>query len=279
ELAELIERAQREVADAKNKRNQQAAQIKQTNSSIAEIEQHLKEKEAELAESSALAGEIHRKRSDRVARLAELQNALSKSESRISALEEELTGTKARRELTHAQIEQLLKEIDELTQRRQERVAATPVSLDAARRQPLDVETSVREKEKLLAQAEQNLATLHRTLAEKRSRLEVLRQLNEEGEGLAEGSQALLKGVNGSAEFREAIAGSLVAHLDVDPKFIQAIEAALGRNLHAIVLKDGNVVSEIVERLKEKKLGYAALLIPKLAMTAPEMAQKVLPTE
>ena len=91
----------------------------------------------------------------------------------------------------------------------------------------------------------------------------MLRQLNEEGEGLAEGSQALLKGVNGSEEFRDAIAGSLVAQLDVDPKFIQAIEAALGRNLHAIILKDAKVVSEIIGHLKKKKVGHAALLLPK----------------
>ena len=279
ELAEFIERARREVAEAENKRNQQAAQIEQTNSSIAEIEEQLNEKEAQLTELSALAGEIHKKRSDRVTRLQELQLALSKSESRISALEEELTGTKARRELTHAQVEQLLKEIEALTEAREELVGRIGVSLQVSRRQPLDVETRLREKEKLLAQAEQDLATLHRTLAEKRSRLDVLRQLNEEGEGLAEGSQALLKGVNGSAEFRDAIAGSLVAHLDVDPKFIQAIEAALGRNLHAIVLKDAKVVSEIIERLKEKKLGYAALLIPDLTAAAPQTSQKVLPSE
>ena len=278
ELTELIERARRDIADAENKRNQQAAQIKQTNSSIAEIEQHLKEKEAELTELSVLAGEIHKKRSDRVTRLQELQLALSKSESRISALEEELTGTKARRELTHAQIEQLITEIEALTEARDKLVGQIAVSLKADRRQPIDVETSLREKEKLLAQAEQDLDTLHRTLAEKRSRLDVLRQLNEEGEGLAEGSQALLKGVDGSKEFRDAIAGSLVAQLDVDPKFIQAIEAALGRNLHAVILKDAKVVSEIIGRLKEKKLGHAALLIPNLTAAAPQSAQKVLPT-
>jgi len=279
ELAELIDRARRDIDEAENKRHQQEAQIKQTNSSIAEIEQHLKEKEAELTELSALAGEIHKKRSDRVTRLQELQLALSKSESRISALEEELTGTKARRELTHAQVEQLLKEIDALTEAREELAGQIAVSLKTARRQPLDVEASLREKEKLVAQAEQDLTTLHRTLAEKRSRLDVLRQLNEEGEGLAEGSQALLKGINGSAEFRDTIAGSLVAQLDVDPKFIQAIEAALGRNLHAIVLKDANVVSEIIGHLKKKKLGYAALLIPKLTAAAPQTSEKVLPSE
>jgi chromosome segregation protein len=279
ELAELIERARRDIAEAENKRNQQAARIKETNSSIAEIEQHLKEKEAELTELSVLAGEIHKKRSDRVTRLQELQLAVSKSESRISALEEELTGTKARRELTHAQIEQLITEIAALTEARDKLVGQIAVSLKVARRQPIDVESSLREKEKLLAQAEQDLATLHRTLAEKRSRLDVLRQLNEEGEGLAEGSQALLKGVNGSEEFRDAIAGSVVAQLDVDPKFIQAIEAALGRNLHAVILKDAKVVSEIIGHLKKKKLGHAALLIPKLTAAAPQPAQKVLPTE
>jgi chromosome segregation protein len=279
ELAELIERARRDVAEAENKRNQHAVRIKQTNSSIAEIEQHLKEKEAELSELAILASEIHKKRSDRVTRLQELQLAVSKSESRISALEEELTGTKARRELTHAQIEQLLREIEVLAKVRDEIVGQIAVSLKEGRRQPIDVETSLREKEKLLAQAEQDLATLDRTLAEKRSRLDVLRQLNEEGEGLAEGSQALLKGVDGPENFRGAIAGSLVAQLDVDPKFIQAIEAALGRNLHAIILKEAKVVSEIIDHLKKNKLGHAALLIPKLTSTAPESAQKVLPPE
>jgi len=279
ELTELIERARRDVVDAENKRNQQAAQIEQTNSSIAEIEQHLKEKEAELTELSVLAGEIYKKRSDRVTRLQELQLAVSRSESRTSALEEELTGTKARCQLTHAQVEQLLKEIGALTKAREELVGQIAVLLQTGRRQPADVETTLREKEELLAKAEQDLATLHRTLAEKRSRLEVLRQLNEEGEGLAEGSQALLKGVDGPEEFRGAIAGSLVAQLDVDPKFIQAIEAALGRNLHAIILKDAKVVSGIIGHLKKKKLGHAALFITNLTVVAPPTAQKALPPE
>src|SRR5215216_1908674 len=185
ELAELIERARNDVAEAENKRNQQAARIKETNSSIAEIEQHLKEKETELTELSILMREIHKKRGDRVTRLQELQLALSKSESRLSALEEELTGTKARRALTHAHVEQLLKDIEALTETRDKLLGQIAVSLNADRRQPIDVEISLREKENLFAQAEQGLATLHRALAEKRSRLEVLRQLNEEGEGLA----------------------------------------------------------------------------------------------
>ena len=277
ELTELIERSQRDVADAEHKRSQQAAQINQTNSSIAELEQHLKATEAELAELSILAGEIHKKRSDRVTRLQELHLAVSKSETRILAIEEELTGTKARRELTHAQIEQLLTEVEQSAKARDKIVGEIAVSLKAARTESIDVESTVREKEKLLARTEQDLGTLDRRLAEKRSRLEVLRQLNEEGEGLAEGSQALVKGINGSKEFRDAIAGSLVAQLDVDPKFIRAIEAVLGRSLHAIILKDAKVVSDIIGYLKTRKLGNAALLVPRATDAAPDLSQKILP--
>jgi chromosome segregation protein len=277
ELAGFLQRSRRDIAEAETKRKKHATEIEQTNSSIAKIERHLKEKEAELTEVSALAGEMHKDRTERGTRLQTLQIALSKSESRISALNEELSGIIARRELTGAQIEQLAREIKTSNEGREKLVAQIAVSLNVSRRARADVETSLHEGEKLLAQAEQHLAVLERTLAEKRSRLDVLRQLNQEGEGLAQGSQALLKGTHSSAKIREAIAGSLVAQLDVDPKFIQAIEAALGRNLHAIILKDAKLASEIIESLKKNKLGQAALLIPELTAPARKPAGTVLP--
>src|SRR5256886_16713534 len=111
---------------------------------------------------------------------------------------------------------------------------------------------------------EKELAAIERGQAEKESRLEILRQLNEEGEGLAQGSQAVLKGLHDRSRFEPALAGALVANLDVDQNFIPSIEAALGRNLQAIVLKDAQLAPEIIATLKEKKLGRAALVIPQL---------------
>jgi len=278
ELAELVERARRDITESKEKRERQAAEMERTNHSIAEIERHLKEEETALAKFASLAAGIQKDRTERGTRFQELQLTLSKSESRISTLEEELSGTKTRREFTHAQIRQLAKEIQTLTEARKKLVAQIALSLQTSRREATDVDASLREKEKLLSEAEQNLAVLDRTLAEKRSRLDVLRQLNKEGEGLAQGSQAVLKGVDDVEKFQEAIAGSLVAQLEVDPKFIQAIEAALGRNLHAIILKDENVAPEIIARVKKKKLGQAALLSPQLTGAAPQKSvEKDLP--
>ncbi|PYL66888.1 MAG: chromosome segregation protein SMC, partial [Verrucomicrobia bacterium] len=231
ELAELVERAQSDIGDAGKKRKQHATEIEQANHSIAEIERQLKEKEAELTDLASLAAQIQKNRTKRGTQLQGLQIALSKSENRIATLEEELSGTKTRREFTRAQSEHLAKQIRTLTAAREKLARHIAVSDKAGRRDAIDVEASLREKERLLSEAEQNLATLERTLAEKRSRLDVLRQLNDEGEGLAEGSQAVLKGLDDPDKFRETIAGSFVAHLDVDQKFVPAIEAALGRNL------------------------------------------------
>ena len=277
ELAELTQRARREIAEAEKKRKQHAAEIEQTNHSIAEIERRLKEQEDELTELVSLAGEIQKNRTERGTRFQELQLTLSKSESRISTFEDELSGTKTRRESTRTHIEQLAKEVQTSTEAREKLVRQLAVSLKTRQREAVDIEASLREKQQQLSEAEQDLAALERTLAEKRSRLDVLRQLNEEGEGLAQGSQAVLKGVDDPEMFRDTIDGSLVAHLDVDPKFIPAIEAALGRNLHAVVLKNADAAFEIIARLKKKKLGQAALLIPQLTQPAQQSERKILP--
>jgi len=69
----------------------------------------------------------------------------------------------------------------------------------------------------------------------------------------------------------------LVANLDVEKNFIPAIEAALGRNLQAIVLKNAQLAPEIIAALKEKKLGQAALVIPQLGNGTTKERVKLAP--
>jgi chromosome segregation protein len=277
ELGELIGRARRDIAESEKKRQIHAADIQQTNNLITEIEQRLKESQGELTQVVDLAGQIQKNRTERGTRLQELQVAASKTETRVSTVEEELSGTRARRDSTREQIEQLAKEIQRSDEAREKLVSQIAAFLKTSRRKVIDVEAALGEKQKLVSALEQEHAVLERTLAEKRSRLDVLRQLNEEGEGLAEGSQAVLKGLDDAKKFSGAVAGSLVAHLEVDSQFIPAIEAALGRNLHAIVLKDADVAFEIIAQLKNKKLGQAALFLPELPEPSPQASQKALP--
>ena len=130
-------------------------------------------------------------------------------------------------------------------------------------------EEKYREHQQLLAGTEKKLVEIERALTEKESRLEILRQLDQEGEGLAQGSQAVLKGLDNPLRIQPAIAGALASNLDVDPGYIAAIEAALGQNVQAIVLQDVDLAPEIMATLTEKKLGPAALAIPKFFSSSP----------
>src|SRR5947209_1221539 len=125
-------------------------------------------------------------------------------------------------------------------------------------------EQRLHENQHSLGEAQKESGRVERTIAEKESKLEILRQLNEEGEGLAKGSQAILK------EFRPAIGGALVAALNVERDYIPALEAALGRNMHAVVLENGERATEILQHVANNKLGQAALALPTLTAIATD---------
>src|SRR5437764_440371 len=287
ELTDLIERAQGDIASAENKRKQHAAQIRESDALIEKTQRFLQSKQDELAAVTEALDKLRAKRDAREADRKTARASLSKYEARIDKLEDELAGLTARRELTHEQIRQSATEIKDATKAREKVVADIVAARNATENeqkkleqllaQSQTAETNLRRQQDLLANADSELTALERTLAEKRSSLEILRQLNAEGEGLVQGSQAVLKGLDDPERYRDTIVGSLVAQIDVDPKFIPAIEAALGRNLHAVVLKDAQSAEEIIARLTKKKLGQAALFVPKLGGSAQESVRKSLP--
>jgi chromosome segregation protein len=287
ELADLIERAQGDIATAENKRKQHAAQIRESDALIEKTQRFLQSKQGELAEVTELLDKLRAKREARQTDRETARSSLSKYEARIDKLEDEMAGITARRELTQEQIREISTEIKEATKAREKVAAGIAAARNATESEQKKIEqllaqsqtaeTDLRRQQELLANAESELTILERTLAEKRSSLEILRQLNAEGEGLAQGSQAVLKGLDDPERFRASIVGSLVAQIDVDPKFIPAIEAALGRNLHAVILKEGQSAEEILTRLTKKKLGQAALFVPKLGGSTHESVRKSLP--
>jgi chromosome segregation protein len=289
ELSDLIERARGDIAAAESKRKQHAAQIRESDALIEKTQNFLQSKQDELAKITELLDQLRAKREARQADRETARTSLSKYEARIDKLEDELAGITARRELTEEQIRQIFTEIKEATTAR-ERIAAEITAARSATEseqkkleqllaQSQTAEANLRQQQQVLGATESELTALERTLAEKRSSLEILRQLNAEGEGLAQGSQAVLKGLDDPERYRAAIAGSLVAQIDVDPRFIPAIEAALGRNLHAVILKDAQSAEEILARLTKKKLGQAALFVPKLGASTHESVRKSLPKD
>ena len=285
ELNELIERSRNDIAAAETKRAQQGKEIREANALIEKTNDALRTKEAELNKLTGRLSDLRTERSAHESKLDTLQKAASEIDSRIADLEEEISGLKIRRETTEENrrgLDTAISNIETTRTRIQAETTAARATaenlqnkLDHRRGAVQSSEETLRQHQQLVASMEKELAAVERRQAEKESRLEILRQLNEEGEGLGQGSQAVLKGLHNHSRIKPALAGALVANLDVEKNFIPAIEAALGRNLQAIVLKDAQLAPEIIAALKEKKLGQAALVIPQLGNgTAKERVKR-----
>jgi chromosome segregation protein len=273
ELNELVERSRNDIAAAETKRAQQGKEIQEATALIEKTEGTLQSKEVELKKLSGELSDLRTERNAHESKRETLQKAASEIESSIAELQEEISGLKIRRETTEENrrgLDTAVSNIEAARTRIQDEIAAARTTaenlkLDHCRAAVQTGGETLRQHQQLVASMEKELTAIERGQAEKESRLEILRQLNEEGEGLAQGSQAVLKGLHDRSRIKPALAGALVANLDVDRNFIPAIEAALGRNLQAIVLNNAQLAPEIIAALKGKKLGQAALVVPQLA--------------
>ncbi len=280
ELEELIGRYESDIAAAEAKRSEQETQIHEADALIARTNQLLEAKENEVEQLTETLQTARTERGQKEEELQSLQLSLSKFESRITTVQNDLTGAAARRDATAARVSELNRALKDETER------VTEVRADLARaRATMETEQKTAEQlrqtlrqaeeqqhqhQSTLANAEKEIARVDRLIAEKQARLEVLRQMTEEGEGLEKGSQAVLKGLNDPDRIRPAIAGALVANLNVDREFIPALEAAFGRAMHAVVLRDTALASEIFQTLTENKSGQAALAIPEWSGDLPD---------
>ncbi|MCA1657683.1 MAG: hypothetical protein LC627_00115, partial [Verrucomicrobiaceae bacterium] len=287
ELGELIERYENDIAGAEAKRSEQASELQEADALIARTNQLLETKEGEVEQLTETVRLARTKRGQSEDELQALQISLSKLENRIATFENELSGMTARRDATSERISELARLINEETLRVEKaraNLAAARAAVETQRQTAEQLKENLRQagersqqSQAAVAKAEKEIARVDRLIAEKQARLEVLRQMTEEGEGLEKGSQAVLKGLDDPDRIRPAIAGALVASLNVDAEFIPALEAAFGRSMHAVVLHNTGLASEIFRSLTEKELGLAALAIPELSANLADTPSSKLP--
>jgi chromosome segregation protein len=287
ELGELIERYESDIVAAETKRSEQQTQIHEADALIAKTNQLLKTKENEVEQLTETLRAARTERVQREGELQSLQLSLSKFESRITTSQNELTGIATRRDATAVRISELNRVINGETHHVEEaraNLAGAQAAMKSEQQTAEKLQKSLRQSEELLQQhqsvlaaAEKEIGRVDRVIAEKQARLEVLRQMTEEGEGLEKGSQAVLKGLNDPDRIRPAIAGALVANLNVDREFIPALEAAFGRAMHAVVLHNTALAAEIFQTLTKNKSGQAALAIPEWSADLPKTPPSNLP--
>src|SRR5947208_1827280 len=227
ELTELIERFRKDIAVAKAKRAQQEQELQDANALIEKTNEVLQGKETELAKLTALISQLRAEQSAHKSKSEALRLAGSKNENRIAELDDEISGIAVRREITEENrrnIDKGVSDADAARNRVQKEIGVARMAMETARTnvdflksKTQDRKEKLREQQRLLARTEKDLVETVRALAERESRLQITRQLNEEGEGLAEGSQAVLKGLHDRSRIQPALAGAFVSSLEIDP--------------------------------------------------------------
>jgi chromosome segregation protein len=270
EAASLIERHERDISQADEKIRTQREQIQQTDTLLEQMLESLRTHQQTLDEHTAALNDLRSGRVDAERELQKNTSSLSSLESRLNSLRGEISSATGRRESGETRLRLLREEgeasaklvddfsrlLDELTTR------GGRARLDVERRQAETAAAAAAHEQAQHARqdAEAVLNAAGKEAAAVESRLEILRQLQEQGEGLDEGTQALLKGLDNPTFFQAAMRGTVAGHIRVEERFIPAIEAALGKALQAVVFKDAGVAESALLTLAGKKLGTASLI-------------------
>ncbi|MBB5038039.1 chromosome segregation protein SMC [Prosthecobacter dejongeii] len=183
------------------------------------------------------------------ARAQSLTNQISADRQRHETLAHDRQSSAQAKEASQIEFDNLQSEIQDLEQTRDE--------LDEKAK---NCARDIIEKRAQRDALNEELTELQRAVTQRRSRIEIIEQLLQKGEGLAEGTQQVLKGLDNPEVFSVGVRGLLASSIEVEPQFIAAIEAALRDHLQAVLLTDSELAAQILDRLSNKQLGKAALL-------------------
>ena len=271
EFKVLVERYQHDITASEERLTIQQEQIEHTDHELEAIKRTLETQEEQLRERQSTAGDLTTQRVEMERQQQSLFVSMGQVENRLAALRSEITncitardGSQTRMAILSGEIEKLRGASEALQMQESEAVAEierTVQMLEARKVEMATAETLVRTTQEELSKLDKDLHVESRRLSERESKLDVLRQLNAEGAGFSEGTQAVLKGLDDPSFYKPAILGALAQFLEVGAEHIVPIEAALGQNIQAVVMKDSLVAEAIAKTLFTKKLGRASLAL------------------
>jgi chromosome segregation protein len=215
--------------------------LQQKREALQAVEQNLIEKQEAMrtAQSDAFAA------AQQVTRVRNEINALDLQKQGNVVRLEKLSAEKIQLEEERARLEQRLEEFAT-------NVEAEKLSVQTSRGTVEERQDRLREIQQELNGIGQELDAVVHQQAEKRSRLNVLEQLQESHEGFGAGAVAALKQ-------SQAVIGSLTDKIRVPDEYVAAVESALGHNLQLVLTEQPESAQEILSSLAANKQGRASI--------------------
>jgi chromosome segregation protein len=253
---ELLDQARRDLANADE---QLLAITDNIQTRQLAMNEHASQHQSILPERNRLESDRRAIRES----IRQFEGQIASSEARAQSLSSQISGDRQRHEsLAHDRMtaqqarETSQIEFDEL-QRNIQELEETRNQLDEKAK---DCAREIIERRRQRDAMNNELNDLQRNLTQRKSRLEIIEQLLQKGEGLSAGTQKVISGLDNPEVYSVGVRGLLASSIEVEPEFITAIEAALKDHLQAVLLTESELAAQIIDRLTDHKMGRAALV-------------------
>lgn len=287
ELEHRIHRHQEDMDAARELVDQQVQEMASADEQVLVIQSNIESRRMALNEHQHghqdLMPERHRIENERRTvreSIRQFEGQIAASDARVQSLTTQISNDRQRHE-TLARENQTAAQVRETAQHEYDGLRAQ-IDEQESMRNELDERLKstayqIAEQRRQRDALDNELNELQRSLTQRKSRLEALKQLIAQGEGLAEGTQAVLRGLDNADVYRTGVRGILASSIEVEPQFITAIEAALREHLQAVLLTESELASQIAERLAQYKMGKAAIAPQDFFAERPQMNGMFLP--
>lgn len=243
-LEEQLEGAQGALVGVQQGAEHQGRELAQHRQELAQLEALYREKVVELAKAQKLEEQ-------RIAQLSEIASRLAQWQERCQELSRQRERDEERSQRLAGELAALSKELKALQD--MDRGLAEHLTLVAAERQG-QAQQEEQARTWAASRREEGNA-LEKRAGDLEARLELLRQLAAQGQGLKEGARRLLE-----AQQLKGVLGTIVQHIEVPSGLERAIESALEQHVDAVAVEHRQHAFEALWYLAQNGGGRAALV-------------------
>lgn len=270
ELEGRVGQNREEIETTRQKLAQQEFDCVAANDALEQLARRIVEMEIQLGDQEERTLMARAQREQIESQLREARSEANRTQTIIASTQARIESALAQLETSRERARQLADEEERLTLEMEEATAqrqqiSSELDEHALQSGKLDEVFQRAERQHQHSRGDLDVARtaasdVHKTLAQRSSRLDVLQQLVASGEGFESGTRELLNGLDQPDQFKPGIQGVLAGFLEVDNDCARAVEAALGSHLQAVLVADSSLAETLISRLTEKKLGHAAIL-------------------
>ena len=288
ELNNLITQNSEDISKTQETLSKEKTDLDSTSESLLRITENLDHQKQQLRDHEKKTVDLREKRSSLELNLQETSEFKANKLAHLARIKAESGSFSSMSETDNERINQIVGQITGINKEHTERQTEffgvnEEMSVASESLQDLKTKLSLAEKEfqNAINQKEilnENLSKFHRELAKKESRLQVLKALLVDGEGLGKGTQAVLDNLKTNTQNQFKAYGLLSSFIEVDPDYIPAIEATLGSHLQSILVSDETIAENAIETLSKNRLGRASIVPENFVAPASARQLMTLPT-